>query len=84
MTATRGCLFAWNRSQKADDRASCATGSPSEASITILASLARKACLDAPGIGRGQSVFGGKYPVRPICSVLGRVKVLQFGQSIAQ
>jgi hypothetical protein len=41
--------------------------------------------LDALGIGCGESVFGGKYPQRPICSILGRVKVPQFGyQLIAQ
>jgi hypothetical protein len=40
---------------------------------------------DALGIGRGQSVFGGKHPLSPIHSILGRVEVLQFGcQLIAQ
>jgi hypothetical protein len=47
--------------------------------------LGLESLLDALGIGRGQSVFGGKHPLRPICSILGRVKVLQFGpQLIAQ
>ena len=58
----------------------------------IICSLSHKTCqprleslLDALGIGRGQSVFGGKYPLSPICSILRRVKVLQFGrQLIAQ
>jgi hypothetical protein len=41
--------------------------------------------LDPIGIGRDQSVFGGKHPLSPICSILGRGKVLQFGrQLIAQ
>jgi hypothetical protein len=44
-----------------------------------------KSLLDALGIRRGQSVFGGKYLLSPICSILRRVKVLQFGrQLIAQ
>jgi hypothetical protein len=44
-----------------------------------------KSLLDALGIGRGQSVFGGKHPLSPICGILGRVKVFQFGrQLIAQ
>jgi hypothetical protein len=44
-----------------------------------------KSLLDALGISRGQSIFGAKNPMSPICSVLGRVKVVQFGhQSIAQ
>src|SRR6516165_121297 len=30
--------------------------------------------LDALGIGRGQSIFGAKNSMSPICSVLGRVK----------
>ena len=37
------------------------------------------AALNALGICRGQSVFGSKDPLRPICRVLGRVKVHQFG-----
>jgi hypothetical protein len=47
--------------------------------------LGLESVLDAFSIGRGQRVFVGKYPLSPICSVLGRVKVLQFGrQLIAQ
>ena len=47
--------------------------------------LGLESLLDVLGIACSQSVFVGKYPLSPICSILGRVKVLQSGgQLIAQ
>jgi hypothetical protein len=34
--------------------------------------------LDALGIGRGQSIFGAKNPMSPICSFLVRLNPFDF------
>jgi hypothetical protein len=35
--------------------------------------------LDALGVGRGQSIFGAKNPMSPICSFLVRLNLIDFG-----
>jgi hypothetical protein len=41
-----------------------------------------KSLLDSLGIGRGQSIFGAKNPMSPICSVLGGVNSPKFGHEL--
>jgi hypothetical protein len=40
--------------------------------------LLLESLLDALGIGRGQSIFGAKNPVSPICSFLVRLNPFDF------
>ena len=44
--------------------------------------LSSKSLLNARSVGCGQTVFSTENPMRPICSLLGRINLLEFGRKL--